>query len=45
MIIRSAVAEGTTISVGYTKGKEELAFRVGGKKDAEELPEENQAEE
>ena len=45
VIIRSAVAEGTTISVGYTKGKEELAFRVGGKKDAEELPEENQAEE
>jgi ATP-dependent Clp protease ATP-binding subunit ClpC len=36
VIIRSAVTEGTTISVGYTKGKEELTFRVGGKKDEEE---------
>jgi ATP-dependent Clp protease ATP-binding subunit ClpC len=45
VIIRSAVAEGTTISVGYTKGKEELSFRVGGKKDTEEPAEENQAEE
>ncbi|MDX9729255.1 MAG: ATP-dependent Clp protease ATP-binding subunit [Bacteroidales bacterium] len=45
VIIKSAVAEGTTISVGYTKGKEELSFRVGGKKDAEEPAEENQAEE
>jgi ATP-dependent Clp protease ATP-binding subunit ClpC len=45
VIIKSAVAEGTTISVGYTKDKEELSFRVGGKKDAEEPAEENKAEE
>ena len=45
VIIKSAVAEGTTISVGYTKGKEELTFKAGGKKDAEEPAEENQAEE
>jgi ATP-dependent Clp protease ATP-binding subunit ClpC len=45
VIIKSAVTEGTTISVGYAKGKEELTFRVGGKKDEEEPAEENQAEE
>lgn len=36
VIIKSAVAEGTTISVGYIKGKEELTFKVGSRKDAEE---------
>jgi len=45
VIIKTAVAEGALISVGYSKGKEELTFKVGGKKDAEEQPEENQAEE
>jgi len=42
VIIKTAVAEGAVISVGYSKGKEELTFKVGGKKDAEELPEDNQ---
>ena len=37
VIIKTAVAEGAVISVGYSKGKEELTFKVGGKKDAEEL--------
>lgn len=36
VIIKSAVAEGTTISVGYIKGKEELTFKVGSRKDTEE---------
>jgi len=36
------VAEGEVISVGYSKGKEELTFRVGGKKNDGELPEGNQ---
>ncbi len=40
VIIKTAVAEGAVISVGYSKGKEELTFKVGGKKDAEELAEE-----
>ncbi|HPH75124.1 MAG TPA: ATP-dependent Clp protease ATP-binding subunit, partial [Bacteroidales bacterium] len=30
VIIKTAVAEGEVISVGYSKGKEELTFRVGG---------------
>lgn len=40
VIIKTAVAEGAVISVGYSKGKEELTFKVGGKKDAEEPAEE-----
>jgi len=44
VIIKSPAADGAVISVGYSKGKEELTFKVGGKKDAEELPEDNQAE-
>ncbi|MCU0459629.1 MAG: ATP-dependent Clp protease ATP-binding subunit [Bacteroidales bacterium] len=44
VIIKSAVSEGAVISVGYSKGKEELTFKAGGKKDAEELPEDNQME-
>ena len=42
VIIKTAVAEGEVISVGYSKGKEELTFRVGGKKNDGELPEGNQ---
>ncbi|HNX84437.1 MAG TPA: ATP-dependent Clp protease ATP-binding subunit, partial [Bacteroidales bacterium] len=30
VIIKTAVAEGAVISVGYSKGKEELTFKVGG---------------
>ena len=44
VIIKAAVADGAIISVGYAKGKEELTFKVVGKKDAEELPEDNQME-
>jgi ATP-dependent Clp protease ATP-binding subunit ClpC len=44
VIIKSSVSEGSVISAGYSKGKEELTFKVGGKKDAEELPEDNQME-
>ena len=40
VIIKSAVTDGAVISVGYSKGKEELTFKVGGKKDAEEPAEE-----
>jgi len=40
VIIRSAVTEGAVISVGYSKGKEELTFKVGSKKDADEPAEE-----
>jgi ATP-dependent Clp protease ATP-binding subunit ClpC len=40
VIIKASVTEGATINVGYTKGKEELSFRVGTKKDAEEPAEE-----
>ena len=40
MIIKSDVTEGAVISVGYSKGKEELTFKVGGKKDTEEPAEE-----
>ena len=42
VIIKTAVAEGEVISVGYSKGKEELTFRVGGKKNPGELPEGNE---
>jgi len=35
VIIKTSVAEGNVISVGYTKGKEELTFKAGGKKDTE----------
>jgi len=45
VIIKSAVSEGAVISVGYSKGKEELTFKVGSKKEAGELPEGNQMEE
>ncbi|TNF39127.1 MAG: ATP-dependent Clp protease ATP-binding subunit [Bacteroidetes bacterium] len=44
VIIKSSVADGSVISVGYSKGKEELTFRAGGKKGTEELPEDNQME-
>ncbi len=44
VIIKSSVADGSVISVGYSKGKEELTFRAGGKKGMEELPEDNQME-
>ncbi|MBE0677628.1 MAG: ATP-dependent Clp protease ATP-binding subunit [Bacteroidales bacterium] len=40
VIIKASVSEGAVINVGYTKGKEELSFRVGNKKDAEEPAEE-----
>jgi len=42
VIIKTAVTEGAVISVGYSKGKEELTFRVSGKKEAGEIPEDNQ---
>ena len=45
VIIKSAVSEGAVIRVGYSKGKEELTFKVGSKKEAGELPEGNQMEE
>jgi len=44
VIIKATVTEGATINVGYTKGKEELSFKVGGKKDVGE-PTENNTEE
>jgi ATP-dependent Clp protease ATP-binding subunit ClpC len=40
VIIKASVTEGATINVGYSKGKEELSFRVGNKKDAGEPSEE-----
>ncbi len=40
VIIRASVTPGATVSVGYAKGKEELSFKVTGKKDAEEPAEE-----
>jgi len=40
VIIKASVSEGATINVGYTRGKEELSFRVGTKKDPEEPAEE-----
>ncbi|MDX9903884.1 MAG: ATP-dependent Clp protease ATP-binding subunit [Bacteroidales bacterium] len=43
VIIKATVTEGATINVGYSKGKEELSFRVGGKKG--EQTEENTSEE
>lgn len=36
LIIKSPVADGAVIHVGYSKGKEELTFKVVGKKDAVE---------
>ncbi len=36
VIIKSPVNEGATISVGYSKDKEELTFKVLGKKETEE---------
>lgn len=36
VIIKASVTEGATINVGYSKGKEELSFRVAGKKDSGE---------
>ena len=44
VIIKAAVTEGSTISVGYAKGKEELNFKVGNKKDMEEPAEEESTE-
>ncbi|MFZ2286123.1 MAG: ATP-dependent Clp protease ATP-binding subunit [Bacteroidales bacterium] len=44
VIIKASVTEGAVISVGYTKGKEELNFRVGNKKDAEEPAEEENSQ-
>ncbi|MCK7533589.1 MAG: hypothetical protein MZV63_22445 [Marinilabiliales bacterium] len=40
VIIKASVNEGAIINVGYSKGKEELTFRVGSKKDTEEPAEE-----
>jgi ATP-dependent Clp protease ATP-binding subunit ClpC len=40
VIIKSTVTDGAIISVGYSKGKEELSFKVGGKKEPEESAEE-----
>jgi ATP-dependent Clp protease ATP-binding subunit ClpC len=37
VLIKASVNEGATINVGYSKDKEELTFKVGGKKGAEEL--------
>lgn len=34
VIIKSTLSEGTVISVGYSKGKEELTFRTGDKKES-----------
>ena len=45
VIIKTAVSEGAVISAGYSKGKEELTFRVYGNKDEEEPAAEDQAEE
>jgi ATP-dependent Clp protease ATP-binding subunit ClpC len=36
VLIKASVNEGATINVGYSKDKEELTFRVGGKKEAEQ---------
>jgi ATP-dependent Clp protease ATP-binding subunit ClpC len=36
VIIKTSVSEGATINVGYSKEKEELTFRVSGKKETEE---------
>jgi ATP-dependent Clp protease ATP-binding subunit ClpC len=36
VLIKASVNEGATINVGYSKDKEELTFKVGGKKGAEE---------
>ncbi|MFN2313341.1 MAG: ATP-dependent Clp protease ATP-binding subunit, partial [Bacteroidales bacterium] len=44
VIIKASVSEGALINVGYTKGKEELSFRVGTKKDAEEPAEEENSQ-
>ena len=44
VIIKASVSEGATINVGYTKGKEELSFRVSTKKDAEEPAEEENSQ-
>jgi ATP-dependent Clp protease ATP-binding subunit ClpC len=45
VIIKTSVAEGNVISVGYTKGKEELTFKAGGKKDAADPPDEGNEQE
>ena len=44
VIIKAAVTEGAVISAGYSKGKEELTFKVLGKKDEEEPAEEETSE-
>jgi ATP-dependent Clp protease ATP-binding subunit ClpC len=38
VIIKTSVTEGAVINVGFSKGKEELTFKVTGKKDPEESP-------
>ncbi|MDX9772992.1 MAG: ATP-dependent Clp protease ATP-binding subunit [Bacteroidales bacterium] len=40
VIIKRTATEGALINVGYPKGKEELSFKVAGKKNNSELPEE-----
>jgi ATP-dependent Clp protease ATP-binding subunit ClpC len=35
VLIKASVTEGATINVGYSKDKEELTFKVSGKKEAE----------
>jgi ATP-dependent Clp protease ATP-binding subunit ClpC len=44
VLIKASVNEGATINVGYSKDKEELTFKVGGKKGAEEPSAEENAE-
>ncbi|MBE0668355.1 MAG: AAA family ATPase, partial [Bacteroidales bacterium] len=39
VIIKASLKEGATINVGYSKGKEELSFKVGKKKTAEDAEE------
>ena len=44
VIIKASVTEGSTVNVGYSKGKEELSFRVGNKKDTEDPAEEESSQ-
>ena len=44
VLIKASVNEGATINVGYSKEKEELTFKVGGKKGTEEPSTEENAE-
>lgn len=45
VIIKATVTAGATINVGYSKGKEELSFKVAGKKDVGEPTKESNPEE